>query len=75
MKTQATEEKKTGVSRIEQEQMLEMQDGVMQAAMAVLTLAVALVGVWGLLSLFGGIALGGGIGEIIRGWYGAVGGM
>ncbi len=61
-------------SKINQQTVLDIQDGVMQAAMAAVALSAVLVGVWGLLSLIGGVALGGGIMEMVRGWVTAISG-
>ena len=73
MKT-GTDEKNRYASEIETPSGLEFQEGVMQAAMGVIVLAAALVGAWGLISLFGGIQAGG-IAGIVKGWMAAVGGM
>jgi len=63
------------IGKINQQTVLDIQDGVMQAALGAVALTAALVGIWGLLSLFGGIVLGGGVMEMARGWISAVGGM
>lgn len=62
-----------GISKIDQQSLFDIQDGVVQAAMVVFTLATALIGVWGVLSLCSGIALGGGVVEMVRNWSAAVG--
>lgn len=73
MKTTASDGREKGIGKIDQQSLLDFQDGVMQAAMVVLALAAALIGVWGLLSLGHGIAMSGGVLEIARNWLSAVG--
>ena len=75
MKSIIRSEREESVEKINQQTVLDVQDGVMQAALGAVALIAALVGVWGLLSLFGGIALGGGVMEMARGWISAIGGM
>ena len=72
MKT-GTEEKNSTTSGIGTPSTVEFQEGVMQVAMGVIVIAAALVGVWGVLSLFGGIQAGG-IAGIAKGWMTAIGG-
>jgi len=73
MKTTIRAEHDKGISKIDQQSLFDLQDGVVQAAMVVFTLAAALIGVWGVLSLCSGIALGGGVVEMVRNWSAAVG--
>ena len=73
MKT-GTEEKNSTASGIGTPSAIELQEGVMQVAMGVIVTAAALVGVWGVISLFGGIQAGGIVG-IAKGWMMAIGGM
>ena len=69
-----TEERNRNASGIDSQSALEFQEGVMQAAMGIMVVAAALVGIWGVISLFGGLQAGGLI-EITKGWMAAVGGM
>ncbi len=69
-----TDERNRSTSGIDSQSALEFQEGVMQAAMGILAVAAVLVGVWGLISLFGGLQAGGIIG-IAKGWMAAIGGM
>lgn len=73
MKTTLSDGRDKGIGNIDQQSLLDFQDGVVQTAMVVMTMAAALVGVWGILSLFSGIALGGGVLEMARGWLSSVG--
>jgi len=75
MKSIITNGKEKGTDGIDQQTMMDFQEGVMQAALGVMALAAVLVGAWGLLSLFGGITMGGGIMEMARSWISAIGGM
>lgn len=61
------------IGKIDQQSLMEFHDGVMQAAIVAVTVVAALVGIWGLMSLFGGIVMGGGVAEMARGWLGAIG--
>jgi hypothetical protein len=72
MKPGTTEQHK-GVSGIDTGAMIEIQEGVMQVAMGVMIVAAALVGIWGFISLFGGIQSGGLL-ELGRDWLNAVNG-
>jgi hypothetical protein len=69
-----TDERNRSASGIDSQSALEFQEGVMQAAMGIIVVAAALVGIWGLISLFGGLQAGGIIG-IAKGWMSAIGGM
>lgn len=73
MKTTISTGRDKGIGKIDQQSLLDLQDGVVQAAMVVVTLVAALIGVWGVLSLCSGIALGGGVLEMGRNWLAAVG--
>lgn len=73
MKTTIRTGQDKGINKIDQQALFDVQDGVVQAAMVVFTLAAALIGVWGVLSLCSGIALGGGVVEMVRNWSAAVG--
>ena len=73
MKTTLSDGREQEISKINQQSLLDFQDGVAQAAMVVLAAAAALIGLWGIISLCSGIALGGGVVEIARGWLGSVG--
>lgn len=73
MKNTISSGRDKGIGKIDQESVLDFQDGVVQAAMVVVTLAAALIGVWGVLSLCSGIALGGGLVEMGRNWLAAIG--
>jgi predicted nucleic acid-binding Zn ribbon protein len=73
MKTTVSDGCDKGISKIDQQSLFDLQDGVVQAAMVVMTLVAALIGVWGVLSLCSGIALGGGVVEMGRNWLAAVG--
>jgi hypothetical protein len=75
MKSIINSSREEGISKINQQSVVDFQDGVIQAALAILAMMAALVGVWGLLSLIGGVALGGGVMEMARGWLGSIGGM
>ncbi|MBU0481791.1 MAG: hypothetical protein KKG47_11900 [Proteobacteria bacterium] len=50
----------------------ELQEGVMQVAMGLLIATAAAIGIWGLVSLFSGITMTGGILDMITGWMSAV---
>ncbi len=50
----------------------EIQEGVMQVVMGLLIATAAIVGIWGLTSLFAGISMEGGILDMITGWMSAV---
>lgn len=50
----------------------EVQESVIQVAMVLLVATAAIVGVWGLVSLFAGISTEGGILDIMKGWMSAV---
>jgi hypothetical protein len=69
-----TEERNRNASGIDSQSALEFQEGVMQAAMGIMVVAAALVGIWGVISLFGGLQAGGII-EMAKGWMTALGGM
>lgn len=69
-----TEERNKSVSGIDSQSALEFQEGVMQAAMGLIVVAAFLVGIWGVISLFGGLQAGGLIG-MAKGWMAALGGM
>ncbi|HSH13433.1 MAG TPA: hypothetical protein VLA15_06780 [Desulfurivibrionaceae bacterium] len=73
MKTTIRTEQEKGIGKIDQQSLFDIQDGVVQAVMVVFTLAAALIGVWGVLSLGSGIALSGGVVEMVRNWSAAVG--
>ena len=75
MKTINMEGRDKGTIKIDQKLALDFQEGVMQTALVVVSLAAGLIGVWGVLSLFGGIAMGGGIMEMARGWLSSIAGM
>ena len=72
MKHETTEQHNVA-SGINTGAMIEIQEGVMQAAMGVMIVAAALVGIWGFISLFGGIQSGGLL-ELGRDWLSAVNG-
>ena len=73
MKTTITSGHEKGIGKIDQQSVLDFQDGVVQAAMVVMVLAAALIGLWGVVSLCSGIALGGGVLEMATNWLAAVG--
>jgi len=73
MKTTTSDGRDKGTININQQSLLDFQEGVVQAAMVVMTMLVALIGVWGLLSLCSGIVMGGGIVEMAKGWLSSVG--
>lgn len=73
MKTTLSDGREKGIGKIDQQSLLDFQDGVVQAVMVVMTLAAALIGLWGIVSLCSGIALGGGILEMAGSWFAAVG--
>lgn len=73
MKTTTSDGRDKGVIKINQQSILDFQEGVVQAAMIAMTLVAAFIGVWGLLSLCSGIAIGGGIVEMAKGWLSSVG--
>ncbi len=73
MKTTLSDGREKGISKIDQESLFDFQDGVVQAVMLVMTMAAALIGLWGVVSLCSGIALGGGLIEMASGWLTAVG--
>ena len=69
-----TEEKNRYATGIDSQSALEFQEGVMQVAMGIIVLAAALVGVWGVISLFGGLQAGG-VAGMAKGWMTAIGVM
>lgn len=73
MKTTLADGRDKGVGKIDQQSVIDFQDGVVQAAMIAMTMAAALVGLWGVVSLCSGIALGGGLIEMASSWLTAVG--
>lgn len=73
MKTTLSEGIDKGIIKIDQHSVIDFQEGVVQVAMIAVTLTAALVGIWGLLSLCSGIALGGGVVEMAKCWLGAAG--
>lgn len=73
MKTTLSDRVEKGIGKIDQQSLLDFQDGVVQAAMVVMTLAVALIGLWGVVSLCSGVALGGGVLQMANSWFAAVG--
>jgi hypothetical protein len=73
MKTTITSGQDKGIGKIDQQSLLDFQDGVVQAAMVVMALSAVLIGLWGIVSLCSGIALGGGVLEMAGNWRAAVG--
>lgn len=73
MKTTLSDGREKGIGKIDQQSLLDLQEGVVQTAMVVVTLTAALIGLWGVISLCSGIALGGGLVEMARSWLGAIG--
>ena len=69
-----TEERNREASGIDSRSALEFQEGVLQAAMGIIVAAASLIGIWGVISLFGGLQAGGLVG-IVKGWMSAIGGM
>ena len=69
-----TEEKNKHAIGIDSPSALELQEGVMQVVMGVIVVAATLVGVWGIVSLFGGRQAGGLVG-MAKGWMAAIGVM
>jgi hypothetical protein len=67
-----TEEKSKYATGIDSPSALELQEGVMQVVMGVIVVAATLVGVWGIVSLFGGLQAGGLVG-MGKGWMTAIG--
>lgn len=73
MKTTLSGRVEKGIGKIDQQSLLDFQDGVVQAAMVAMTLAAALIGLWGVVSLCSGVALGGGVLQMANSWFAAVG--
>lgn len=73
MKTTLSDRVEKGIGKIDQRSIIDFQDGVVQAAMIAMTIAAALIGLWGVVSLCSGIALGGGLIEMVSSWLTAVG--
>lgn len=73
MKTTLSGKVEKGIGKIDQQSLLDFQDGVVQAAMVAMTLAAALIGLWGVVSLCSGVALGGGVLQMANSWFAAVG--
>ena len=69
-----TEENNRYASEVDSHSTVEFQEGVMQVAMGAIVLAAALIGIWGVISLFGGIEAGG-ISGLAKGWMTAIGGI
>ena len=69
-----TSQHKTANEGINSNSVPEIQEGVMQVAMGLLIATAAIVGIWGLVSLFAGISMEGGILDMITGWINAVSG-
>ncbi|MBU0676460.1 MAG: hypothetical protein KJ950_17630 [Proteobacteria bacterium] len=60
---------------IQTNSLFEFHEGAMQVVMGLIVASAAIVGLWGFISLFTGIGLGGGIIEMARGWMNAITGM
>ncbi|NTV15746.1 MAG: hypothetical protein HGA96_17755 [Desulfobulbaceae bacterium] len=73
MKTTTSIGHDNGINKIDQQSLLDFQDGVLQTAMVIMTVAATLIGIWGIISLCSGIALSGGVLEMAKGWLGSVG--
>ena len=61
------------VESINRQSIPDIQEGVVQAVMIVVTLTAALIGVWGVMSLCSGVALSGGLIEVAKNWFAAIG--
>lgn len=70
-KAAGIEKDRATIGELEKEAIME---GTSQAGIGILIALAALIGVWGLACLAGGIA-NGGVVELLRGWVNAVSGM
>jgi len=73
MKAETTGHKNEASSGIDTGSMLEIQEGVMQVVMGIMVVAAAMIGIWGFISLLGGIQSGGLL-ELGRDWLNAING-
>ncbi|MBU0484354.1 MAG: hypothetical protein KKB30_07555 [Proteobacteria bacterium] len=68
-------QQKTISEGVNSNSVLELQEGTMQVVVGIIFATAAIIGIWGLISLFGGIVMAGGILEAAREWMGAITGM
>ena len=71
-KTIKVEKGQIGINELDSEAITE---GISQTGLGVLTALAALVGMWGVACLIGGLSESHGVMELIRGWMTAVTGM
>ena len=67
-----TSQQETAREAMNSNSLPEVQEGVMQVAMGILVVTAAIVGIWGLVSLFAGISMEGGVLDMVNGWMNAV---
>lgn len=63
---------KTGSTGLEITSVDKMTRDASEVGMGVILVLAALIGIWGIVCLFGGIVNSGGIGELLNGWLSAV---
>ncbi|MHB8809011.1 MAG: hypothetical protein ACYC9M_03230 [Desulfobulbaceae bacterium] len=71
-KTITTEKGKTGSAGLEISSIDKMTRDASEVGMGVIMVLAALIGIWGIACLIGGIANSGGVGELMNGYLAAV---